>query len=99
VAGGHLTFEPVDLPRFPVFRLGVEAGRIGNTAPAVFNAANEVAVAGFLAGRLPFHEMGGVIEAALTAQGAVPIESLDTVLGADREARAVAAEAMRTRTC
>lgn len=99
VAGGSLSFEPVDPERFPAFRLGVEAGRIGDTAPAVFNAANEVAVAGFLAGRLPFGEMGGVIAAALAAHCAVPIDSLDTVLGADREARAVAAEVMRARTC
>ena len=99
VAGGDLTFERVDPARFPAFRLGIEAGRTGETAPAVFNAANEVAVAGFLAGRLPFQEMGGVIEAALAAHRAVPVDSLETVLGADREARETAAEAMRAREC
>jgi len=99
VAGGDLTFERIDPVRFPAFRLGVEAGRIGGTAPAVFNAANEVAVAGFLEGRLPFHEMGGVIESALAAHRAVSVDSLDTVLGADREARETAAEAMRALSC
>src|SRR5688572_9513041 len=50
VAAGSLTFEPVDHERFGAFRLGIEAGRTGGTAPAVYNAANEVAVAAFLAG-------------------------------------------------
>ncbi|HEX6938704.1 MAG TPA: 1-deoxy-D-xylulose-5-phosphate reductoisomerase, partial [Longimicrobiales bacterium] len=54
VAAGALTFEPLDPARFPAFRLGIEAGRYGGVAPAVFNAANEVAVAAFLAGDLPF---------------------------------------------
>ncbi len=97
VAGGDLTFEPIDPGRFPAFRLGVEAGRIGNTAPAVFNAANEVAVAGFLEGRLPFHALAAVIESALAAHRAVPVDCLETVLGADREARESAARAMRAR--
>lgn len=98
VAGGDLTFEPVDPRRFPAFRLGVEAGRTGNTAPAVFNAANEVAVAGFLDGRLPFHALAAVIESALSTHHAVPVDCLETVLGADREARENAAAAMRART-
>ncbi|MGD8278766.1 MAG: 1-deoxy-D-xylulose-5-phosphate reductoisomerase [Gemmatimonadota bacterium] len=98
VAGGDLTFEPVDPRRFPAFRLGVEAGRTGGTAPAVFNAANEIAVAGFLDGRLPFHGLATVIESALAAHRAVPVDGLDTVLDADREARENAAAAMRART-
>jgi 1-deoxy-D-xylulose-5-phosphate reductoisomerase len=98
VASGDLTFEPVDPLRFPAFRLGVEAGRTGGTAPAVFNAANEVAVAGFLEGRLPFHALAQVIESALAAHRAVPVDGLETVLGADREARESAGAAMRART-
>jgi 1-deoxy-D-xylulose-5-phosphate reductoisomerase len=98
VAGGSLTFEPVDPRRFPAFRLGVDAGRTGDTAPAVFNAANEVAVAGFLEGRLPFHALVTVIESALAAHRAVPVDCLETVLAADREARENAAAAMRART-
>jgi 1-deoxy-D-xylulose-5-phosphate reductoisomerase len=94
---GALTFEAVRMECFPAFRLGVQAGRDGGTAPAVFNAANEVAVAGFLEGRLPFSGVGDVIEAALSDQSARPIDSLDTVLEADRRARAAAVEAVRIR--
>src|SRR5688500_5305544 len=90
VAAAGLTFEAVDAGRFPAFRLGVEAGRAGGTAPAVFNAANEVAVAGFLADRLPFHAIADVIEAALTSHRPVVVDCLDTVLEADRHARIAA---------
>ncbi|MGH7501853.1 MAG: 1-deoxy-D-xylulose-5-phosphate reductoisomerase [Longimicrobiales bacterium] len=94
---GTLTFEPVDEARFPAFRLGVEAGRTGGTAPAVFNAANEVAVAGFLDGELAFDQLAGVIEEVLSAQPNNPVDSLETVLDADRQARADAARAVRVR--
>jgi 1-deoxy-D-xylulose-5-phosphate reductoisomerase len=97
VAVGELTFEPVSDVRFPAFRLGIAAGRAGGTAPAVFNAANEVAVAGFLAGELGFYDVAAVIDCALSAHSPVPIDSLETVLEADRWARAVAAEASRSR--
>jgi len=99
VAAGSLTFEPVDHARFPAFRLGIDAGRTGGTAPAVFNAANEVAVAGFLGGRLPFSGLAAVIEAALTAHDAVPVDSLETILEADRQARELAAQAVREYGC
>jgi 1-deoxy-D-xylulose-5-phosphate reductoisomerase len=92
VAAGPLTFEAVDPERFPAFRLGCEAGRLGGTAPAVFNAANEVAVAGFLAGNLPFPGVARVIEAALAAHDPLPVDSLDTLLAADGRARALAGE-------
>jgi 1-deoxy-D-xylulose-5-phosphate reductoisomerase len=97
LAAGDLTFEAVDVARFPAFRLGLQAGREGGTAPAVFNAANEVAVAGFLNGRLAFGELADVIETALVATPAVPADSLQTVLDADRRARAAAQEALKTR--
>src|SRR4029077_17694324 len=54
VAAGPFTFEPVRADVFPSFALGVQAGRTGGTAPAVFNAANESAVAAFLGGGIPF---------------------------------------------
>jgi 1-deoxy-D-xylulose-5-phosphate reductoisomerase len=92
-----LTFEAVDGERFPAFRLGIEAGRTGGTAPAVFNAANEIAVAGFLDELFPFGELAGVIEEALTAQDIRPVDSLETVLDADRQARDDAARAVRMR--
>lgn len=97
LAARGLTFEPVRLECFPAFRLGLEAARRGGTAPAVFNAANEVAVAGFLEGRLPFAAVADVIDAALAEHAPRPIDSLDTVLEADRFARECAAEAMRVR--
>ena len=97
VAAGPLTFEPVDGARFPAFRLGLDAGRAGGTAPAVYNAANEVAVAQFLGGELDFGEIAVVIERTLEAHDPVPIDTLETVLEADRRARQVASEISRSR--
>jgi 1-deoxy-D-xylulose-5-phosphate reductoisomerase len=95
IAAGELTFEAVDTTRFPAFSLGVQAGRTGGTMPAVFNAANEVAVAGFLAGNLPFSGIAAVIETALAAHQQTEVDSLETVLAADRSAREVALEALK----
>jgi 1-deoxy-D-xylulose-5-phosphate reductoisomerase len=97
VAAAELTFEAVDDDRFPAFRLGVAAGEAGGTAPAVFNAANEVAVAAFLAGTLRFCDIAAVIDAVLTQHAPVRVDTLDTVLETDRWARACAAEALKTR--
>jgi 1-deoxy-D-xylulose-5-phosphate reductoisomerase len=97
VRAGPLTFEPVAADRFPAFALGVDAGRIGGTAPAVYNAANEVAVAAFLAGELPFTEIAEVIARTLDRHRAIAVESIETVLDADRRARDVAQEVMRRR--
>jgi len=87
VAAGPLTFEAVDAVRYPAFGLGISAGRAGGTAPAVFNAANEVAVESFLDGRLRFVEIPGVIERTLEACGSHPSDSLEAVRSADGEAR------------
>ena len=87
VAAGTLTFEPVRAESFPAFALGVQAGRAGGTAPAVFNAANEVAVAAFLAGRLPFTGIAGAVAAALEAHPGGEADSLGDVLRADARAR------------
>jgi 1-deoxy-D-xylulose-5-phosphate reductoisomerase len=95
VAAGTLTFEAVDSGAFAAFRHGIAAGRAGGTAPAVYNAANEVAVAAFLEGRLGFRAIGDVIEATLAAHSVVPADSLESVLAADREARAAAQAALR----
>lgn len=94
VAAGALTFESVDADRFGAFHLGVAAGRTGGTAPAVYNAANEVAVAAFLADELPFSAIPDVIEAALRTHRAEAVDSLDTVLAADRDARDAARNAI-----
>jgi 1-deoxy-D-xylulose-5-phosphate reductoisomerase len=89
-AVGRLDFEPLDPARFPCVRLAGEAIRRGGTAPAALNAANEVAVEAFLAGRLAFTAIAEVIENVL---GEVAVEDLDTlerVYAADLEARALA---------
>jgi 1-deoxy-D-xylulose-5-phosphate reductoisomerase len=97
VAASPLTFEPLDEARFPTFRLGVEAGRAGGTAPAVFNAANEVAVASFLAEELSFRRIPEVVERVLAEHDPVPVDSLDAVLEADGRARALAREVVAGR--
>ena len=95
VRAGSLTFEAVDARRFPAFALGVAAGRAGGTAPAVFNAANEEAVAGFLAGAIPFTGIADIIARALDAHDPAPADTLDSVLAADRSAREIAGAALR----
>lgn len=94
IAGGSLTFEPVRVEVFPAFALGVAAGRAGGTAPAAYNAANEVAVAAFLAGAIPFGRIAAVIEAVLDAQTVVPADSLTAVRAADAWARRRATEVL-----
>ncbi len=94
VAAGPLTFEPVREDCFPAFALGVAAGRAGGAAPAVFNAANEVAVAGFLQGRITFGGIAHVIERALARHGDAPAETLDALRAADAAARETAGEAL-----
>jgi 1-deoxy-D-xylulose-5-phosphate reductoisomerase len=87
VAAGPLTFEPVRGDVFRAFRLGVDAGRAGGTAPAVFNAANEEAVAAFLGGGLPFGRISEVIESVLAQHRTGPAEDVHVVRAADRWAR------------
>lgn len=90
VKSSPLTFEPIDLDAFPHFRIGCEAGEAGGVAPAVFNAANEVAVAAFLAGEVSFPRMAGIVEETLDAAAARTAATLENVLEADREAREIA---------
>jgi 1-deoxy-D-xylulose-5-phosphate reductoisomerase len=87
IAAGPFTFEPVRTEVFPAFALGVMAGKAGGTAPAAFNAANEVAVAAFLAGRIPFGRIAEVIDVVLESLNDRPANTLDAVLSADRWAR------------
>jgi len=90
VAAARLDFEAPDLERFPALRLAREAAEAGGTAAAVLNAANEVAVAAFLGGRLGFPGIPRLIEAVLARHGNRPAQSLAAVLEADRWARDVA---------
>jgi 1-deoxy-D-xylulose-5-phosphate reductoisomerase len=87
VAAGTLTFEPLRREVFRAFHAGVEAGRQGGTAPAAFNAANEIAVEAFLAGRIAFGRISEVIEGTLARHAPAPAASLEAVRAADAEAR------------
>ena len=89
---GALTFEPVDETAFPALALARAAAIAGGTAPCVLNAANEVAVHAFLAGRLSFLGIPAVIEGALERLPAGRVRAFESLYEADREARAVAAE-------
>ncbi len=84
---GALHFERPDLQRFPCLRLAYEALAAGGTAPTVLNAANEIAVASFLAGALGFRQIPELIEAVMSDSEARPLASVDDVLTADRAAR------------
>ena len=92
VAAGPLTFEPLRRDDFEAFEAGVAAGKQGGTAPAAFNAANEVAVEAFLAGRIPFRRIASVIQDTLARQPVEEVRSLETVQRADTAARGTARE-------
>jgi 1-deoxy-D-xylulose-5-phosphate reductoisomerase len=89
VAHSPLTFEPVRLTDFPALRLGLEAGRAGGAAPAVFNAANEQAVALFLEGKMQLADIATSIDAALAALGAMNGRDRHSLIAADAAARAL----------
>lgn len=85
---GSLTFEEPDRRRFPSLDLAYEAARRGGLAPAVLNAANEVAVAAFLAGRARFVDIFAIVERALRDLADVAEPTLEDILAADAETRA-----------
>ena len=85
-----LDFRPADEGRYPCLRLAKEAMRSGGTAPAIFNAANEIAVAAFLDARIPFLAIPRVIEYALSSLKTVEPTSLEEVIATDLAARAAA---------
>ena len=88
VQASPLTFEPVRLDAFPALRLGLEAGRAGGAAPAVFNAANEQAVALFLENRMTFADIPASIDVALAAHAGMPSVDKASLMAADSAARA-----------
>ncbi len=94
VAASALTFEPVRTDVFGAFAAGVGAGRAGGTAPAVFSAANEVAVAAFLNHEVPFSRIVETITRVLDEHRPEPATSLDVVCDADTWARARAREVL-----
>ena len=89
---GEMTFEAPDEKRFPATRLAREAAEIGGAAPAVLNAANEVAVASFLAGKMKFTRIALLVEQALDRCSFRPPKSLADVIEIDAEARVRASE-------
>jgi 1-deoxy-D-xylulose-5-phosphate reductoisomerase len=86
-----LTFEEPDRETFPALELSFEAGRRGGSAPAVLNAADEIAVEAFLQGRLGFMGITDVVAGTIDAVMQRELRSVDDVIAADREAREVAA--------
>ena len=95
VGTSRLDFEAPDFDRFPCLRLGFEAAEAGGTAPAVLNAANEVAVDAFLNRRMRFTRIAGVVEATVAACAGEEPRALDEVLDLDNMARVRAAEFVR----
>ena len=83
----RLEFAAPDTERFPALRLARDALRAGGGAPTILNAANEVAVAAFLARRIGFLDIASLVEAVLERLGAQDASSLDCVLSLDRAAR------------
>ena len=88
----HLDFTPPDMEKFPCLRLAYEAVEAGGAKTIALNAADEVAVAAFLEGRIPFDEIPGTIGSVLSDTKAGRLESIQQVLKLDAEARGVASE-------
>jgi len=86
-----LVFEEPDRKTFPCLDLGYAAGRTGRSAPAVLNASDEVAVAAFLQGRIPFPAIADIVGATLSHIPVVDLVTVADVLAIDQEARKVAA--------
>lgn len=93
---GQLTFEAPDSIKFPALRLGREAIALGGTAPALMNAANEVAVQAFLDGQIGFLDIEKIIESALARGPVTTLSDLDVLAQADATARHYAAEMVKT---
>jgi 1-deoxy-D-xylulose-5-phosphate reductoisomerase len=88
----RLDFEAPDEGRFPCLRLARQAAEAGNSAPAMLNAANEVAVAAFLDGRVRYPEIASIIEEVLALEPVVALDDLDAVFTADAKARTLAGQ-------
>jgi 1-deoxy-D-xylulose-5-phosphate reductoisomerase len=87
-----LTFEDIDHLAFPMFALGVDAGRRSGCTPAVYNAANEVAVQAFLEDRITFPEIADVVAEAMDRTGTSDLRDMDDVIAVDTAAREVAVD-------
>ena len=96
-ATGKLHFGFVDLDRYPLLGMALEAGRIGGTAPAAAAAADEVAVQQFLAGRISFRTIEAVVDSVLSNHTVIADPDLEEILAADESARREAADWIATR--
>jgi 1-deoxy-D-xylulose-5-phosphate reductoisomerase len=92
-------FEPPDFERFPALKLAYEVAEAGGTAGAVLNAANEVAVAAFMDGKIPFGEICALVELTISSHRIQTAPALDDLLQADRWARQAAEAAIVSRAC
>lgn len=95
----RLDFEAPDEVRFPCLRLAREAAQAGQSAPALLNAANEVAVEAFLEGRLRYPQIASMIEAVLQQQPVVALNDLEAVFEADGKARELAGQWLARHGC
>ena len=91
---GQLSFEAVDMQRFPCFALARQALRDGGAAPAILNAANEVAVAAFLQGKIGFTRIAAVVDTVLGQSASAQIDSLEAVMTIDAASRDLALAAV-----
>jgi 1-deoxy-D-xylulose-5-phosphate reductoisomerase len=89
---GQLTFEAPDLERFPAMSVARQALKAGGSAPAVLNAANEIAVAAFLKGRIGFLDIVRLVEQTLEALQPTTVDSIEAVIEIDLEARAICSQ-------
>ena len=96
---GRLDFEKPDTGRFPCLRLAFDALKQGGTAPAILNAANEVAVEAFLNGRIGFQDIPRLIESVLTMMNIDAVQSLEQLIEVDNQARAQAMEWKQLQAC
>ena len=92
IRSSPLTFEPIDHAAFPLFKIGVLAGESGGCAPAVYNAANEIAVQAFLERTIRFPEIADVVSDTIDHIGDSAVTSVEEVLEVDRFARVIAGE-------
>ena len=92
VRSSPLTFEPIDDAAFPLFEVGVRAGRTGGCAPAVYNASNEIAVQAFLESTIRFPEMADLVSETIDQIGNSAVTGIKDVLEVDQAARSVATE-------
>jgi 1-deoxy-D-xylulose-5-phosphate reductoisomerase len=95
----QLTFDPPDYQRFPALKLAFEVAARGGTAPAVYNAANETAVAVFLDRGIRFTDIADTIRRTVDSVDIVDRPQLEDILEADHKARRTARQIMEKTTC